>query len=412
MRNKILPFWHDKVDFKRGGYTVEQGDITFSVPMWRFAVLSVGLFIWFMILNCLVRPLKSLNDFIVKHFPGSRHIIEQARLIWLFSTMMLKDFNHENHSNRQAADAGVNFLLSHFLDKKYGGYYWSTDEKGNVIDDHKFAYPQSFVICALSRYARATEDSRAKNAAMDLFRTFKLKSEKGATISSAWLEHFERDWTPITTGYGPLGPQDRMSGNFVVHLVESLIELYRATEDSDVSNVLQDVLDVHGPRFFPQNPLLATKTIDLQGNQIESGADDYGHLIQYAWLGIETDLSMGDSPNWEFFNQYMEYVVQGLNQKSGGVPTSTFLVWWPQCELLSAISLAKSSGRLRISEDVLMNFLNLVFWKFVDPSAGVMYRSLEFDGSIRDSTLASKWKVGYHEVRAILRFIEAFQSPQ
>lgn len=38
----------------------------------------------------------------------------------------------------EAARTGYGFLQKHLLDPVHGGYYWSTNDKGEVLDDRKY----------------------------------------------------------------------------------------------------------------------------------------------------------------------------------------------------------------------------------------------------------------------------------
>src|SRR5213592_5034052 len=99
-----------------------------------------------------------------------KQLVTQSRLIWTFSRVHLKGYSAEKRNYLKAAEHGYRFLLDHFLDKKNGGYFWTTDLSGKVLNDRKIIYGESFVIYALVEYYRASGDKEALRRATDLYR--------------------------------------------------------------------------------------------------------------------------------------------------------------------------------------------------------------------------------------------------
>ena len=72
-----------------------------------------------------------------------------ARILWSFSAA----YNYtKDIAYLQCAQRAYNYFTDHFIDKKYGGIYWSVDYKGNPQDKKKQVYAQSFAIYALSEF--------------------------------------------------------------------------------------------------------------------------------------------------------------------------------------------------------------------------------------------------------------------
>jgi mannobiose 2-epimerase len=67
------------------------------------------------------------------------------------------------------AKHGVEFLLNKMWDKKYGGFFWLLDRKGNVKIDQKIIYGHSFAIYALCEYSLASGDTRGLQYAEQIF---------------------------------------------------------------------------------------------------------------------------------------------------------------------------------------------------------------------------------------------------
>ena len=123
---KSVPFWLQKgIDNKYGGYLVcfdEDGK-----PMENLAVLS----------------------------PDDKMIVTQTRMIWGFSSILRSGFAERYgmaEACMEAAKQGVDFLIDKFWDEENGGWAWVTDRKGNVLDNGKLTYGQTFAIYALAEY--------------------------------------------------------------------------------------------------------------------------------------------------------------------------------------------------------------------------------------------------------------------
>src|SRR5438046_10417411 len=99
-----------------------------------------------------------------------KQLVTQSRLIWTFSRVHLKGYSAEKRNYLKAAEHGYRFLLDHFLDKKNGGYFGTTDLSGKVLNDRKIIYGESFVIYALVEYYRASGDKETLRRATDVSR--------------------------------------------------------------------------------------------------------------------------------------------------------------------------------------------------------------------------------------------------
>ncbi len=85
----------------------------------------------------------------------TRYILEaekgavmNARILWAFSAAyrVLKKPEY-----LEAATRAKEYVRDHFLDKEYGGIYWSVDYKGNPLDTKKQTYAIGFAILRILR---------------------------------------------------------------------------------------------------------------------------------------------------------------------------------------------------------------------------------------------------------------------
>lgn len=388
-----LPYWHSLVDEVNGGYLVEPGEL--RCRLW---------------VQQLERDVYGNADFSVR-LAGTKFLVETARLIYVFSVAHLNGIEADGYDNYEAATTGLEFLLEHFKDTEYGGFFWGTDEVGNVLDDRKYLYGEAFGLISLSTYFRAFGDVSAREAALELFRTVSEEMADRESDFGGWFEHCERDWTVITEGEGELGDNGVKTSNALLHWLESLTDLAETVDDEDVFVTLAKVLDEDIVQFYPDNPEDAISERDLDGNILITGEDDYGHLVEFAWVMVKAQRDLGRELDWAKFDRYFQHVVAALDPFSGGIIDDIGeIVWWRQCELLTAFSVDRFLRDEFEDEDwdVLKKLGDLIICNIIDSEDGIMYYALDSDLSVKDPTKSSKWKAGYHETRALTSFIKFF----
>src|SRR6266498_2650330 len=158
--DRILPYWHDTtLDTTNGGYVLA-------------------------------------DDVQGRRAATEKQLVTQSRLIWTFCRVHLRGYGDEKRNYLKAAEHGYRFLMDHFLDRKNGGYFWTTDLAGKVLNDRKILYGESFVLYALVEYYRASGDKESLRRAMDLYHEVQKRAHDPK--NGGWFEHFTFDWTPIT----------------------------------------------------------------------------------------------------------------------------------------------------------------------------------------------------------------------
>ena len=67
------------------------------------------------------------------------------------------------------ASRAYRYIVDHFIDRKYGGVYWSVDSKGTMADGRKQIYGLAFCIYGLREYYKASKDDVALHWLKDLY---------------------------------------------------------------------------------------------------------------------------------------------------------------------------------------------------------------------------------------------------
>ena len=169
-----------------------------------------------------------------------KQLVSQSRLIWGFSLAHRKGYGDKDHDYLAAAQNGYRFLQEHFLDKKNGGYFWTTEIDGTLKQDMKVLYGQVFVVYALVELYRADNDLEVLDQALRLYRN--LQEHAHDDEHGGWFEHFEADWTPILDPDAAIivEKSGHKSANTHLHLMEAYTELYAVTGDSKVKKSLME----------------------------------------------------------------------------------------------------------------------------------------------------------------------------
>lgn len=382
LEQKVLPYWFDTAqDTSRGGYLLKDDAVS------------------------------------GRKRPTEKQIVSQSRMIWTFSRAHLAGFSDHQRNYLQAAEQGYRFLIRHFLDKKQGGYFWSTDLLGKCKNDGKFLYGEAFVIYALSEYYRASQDPEVLAHAMDLYRAIQthLHDEK----TGGWFEQADGDWKVLE----PKDPRnlfhrtDCKSSNAHLHWMEALIELYDVSHDAAVKESLIEALRLNQTYFWPEDPSRHAAWTGLDWSPLAGGGLSYGHNAEFAWLMIRTENILGQEPSWNRFYALLDHAIQyGCDEKRGGVykqgfenyPASdTEKVWWVQAEMLAALSDSLQHQSNPVHETTLRKLLAFVNTYQTSPKDGIWLSSVSAEGRPRDTSKADSWKANYHDVRAMLKFIEA-----
>ena len=383
---KILPYWYDTaIDRQNGGFL--------------------------------------LSDDAAKKAPPvvEKQLVTQTRMIWGFSQAHLKGFSDQKRNYLKAAEQGFHFLQDHFLDKDNGGYYWTTDLAGKPLDRRKLLYGESFAIYGLVEYYRASGDKTALAQALDLYHVLQKHAHDPKNVG--WFEHFERDWSPI------LDPKAQVivelggakSANTHLHLMEALTELFAATHNDEVRQSLEEALKINSTWFYPSDPSKSTfhRHSDWQPVTAPSSAGlSYGHNVEFAWLMIRAEKVLGREPSWPHFDAELEHALKyGYDHARGGLysrgfdnqPASdTDKVWWVQAEMLAALTDGLKHKENPAYSEALDKLLRFVLAYQVNPADGIWLDTVAADGTPKITAKAHNWKGNYHDVRAMIKFVEAF----
>jgi mannose/cellobiose epimerase-like protein (N-acyl-D-glucosamine 2-epimerase family) len=384
---KILPYWHDTtLDLINGGY-----------------ILS--------------------DDAKEKRTATEKQVVTQSRLIWTFSHVHRKGYSTPQYNYLKAAEHGYRFLIDKYLDKNNGGYFWTTDLRGNVLNDWKILYGQAFVIYCLVEYHRASNNQDALRHSMELYDH--LQQYAHDRKNAGWAEHFTRDWQAILypRQKAVVGVIGCKCANTHLHLMEALTELFNTTLENEVRQSLHEVVRLNATYFYPMEARKSCSVRQFDWKELvepKFSGISYGHNVEFAWLMIRAQKALGTPVAWDHFYAHVNHALKyGYDHERGGLYNSgkadkaavdTDKVWWCQAEMLATLTEALEHKFNAEYESLVKGLLDFVARFMTDPSDGIWLDTVTAEGKFKDTRKAHNWKANYHDVRAMVMFIEAFQD--
>jgi mannobiose 2-epimerase len=353
--------------------------------------------------------------------PTTKQLVDHARLVWVLSLAHRKGYG-AGDEYLVAAERGYRFLVEHFFDRDRGGWYWTTDRAGTPVNDAKILYGQGFVVYGLVEYARASGSTDALQQALQLHAV--VDEQLRDHEFGGWREHGTRDWSPLPSedrraGIDVIG---RKSGDTHLHWMEALAELYAATADDGVRRSLVEVLDVSRRHLYPADPEQTHAYCCPDWTPDSSIANEWahGHNVEFVWLMLGVERALGTEPSWTQFFDYVDYTLRnGFDHRRGGLYRSNIVdgsvnvtdkVFWVQAEMVAALTDAVAQRPEPRYVNALALLLAFVERHQADRADGVWLHTVTARGGRRVPRKSGPWKVGYHEVRALVKLVDTFAS--
>ncbi len=369
--------------------------------------------------------------------------ILNARILWSFSAAYRVLHKQEY---LEAATRAKDYIIDHFIDKEYGGTYWSLDYKGQPKDTKKQFYAIGFTIYGLSEYARATGDREALDYAMELYEC--IEEHSLDREYNGYIEACTREWGEIADmRLSELDANYPKSQNTHLHIIEPYTNLFRcikelkAAESCDyvpaigsvlpigvtvpddfvvrLESSLRNLITIFTDKILNPDTHHLDLFFDMDWTREAGRLESYGHDIECSWLMHEAALVLGD----ETVLRKVETVVQmvakasekGLNEDGSMVHEAnldtgyvdTDRHWWVQAEnVVGWINIWQYFG----DESALQKALRC--WQYIkdnliDREGGEWWWSRDPERNInRKDDKAGFWKCPYHNSRMCLELIE------
>lgn len=384
LTDNILPFWMEKMVNPAGGFLPRiAGDGTPDISAQLGAVMN-------------------------------------ARILWAFSSAyrVLRKQEYLDYAER-----AKRVVIDRFVDKEYGGVYWSLNPDGTPLDTKKQIYALGFAIYGLSEFSRATGDKESLDCAISIYKDIEKNSFD--SLYNGYYEAFSREWGQLgDVRLSEKDANDNKTMNTHLHIIEPYTNLYRVWPDDGLKAKIANLLDIFTDKILDEN----TGHLALFfGDDWTSHSDivSYGHDIEASWLIQEAAEVVYGSDLPEKIRKAVVDVADAASEgyipgggmmyefhrSSGAIDSDRH--WWVQAEAvvgyLNAYILSGVGSYLKKATDT---------WDFIsrhisDKEGGEWFWSLKSDGTpnLKDDK-AGFWKCPYHNTRMCLEVIERYDKMQ
>jgi mannose/cellobiose epimerase-like protein (N-acyl-D-glucosamine 2-epimerase family) len=324
-------------------------------------------------------------------------LVSQCRLIYNFSVGYRLTGQTEY---LEAVNHGADALLRYFRDSEQGGWWYSCNLNGEVLDFQKDLYGHAFAIFGLTHAAIVTDREDLKCEAFDTWETVRSRFRDA---HGGFAGKLTRSFAPA-----PHTP----SQNPIMHLFEALLTLDTLDDSGRVRQGGEEVAAFVLNRLIRKSDGILPELFDADWRELSAengGRIDVGHAFEWAYL-----LSRAAECNWpqDYLKPAERLLGNGLalgyDATGGGIispvmpdgrPASPLKGWWEQCEAIRALlHFGVVRGRAEVWEP-LEKVIAFARDNFIDEEYGGWFmRPPAAGGGQASFDKGSEWKVDYHVV--------------
>lgn len=341
-------------------------------------------------------------------------LVLNTRILYTFSSAYALNANNEYLTT---ANRAFNYLIENFADTLDGGFFWSVDEMGGMLDSKKQIYGQAFAIYAFAEYYKITKHEKALALAINTFNL--LEEHSFDPINLGYTEALTKNWEPIEDlRLSEKDQNDKKSMNTHLHIIEAYTNLYSVWHNEELKLAIKKLLTNFKDHIINKENhhlnLFFTETW-----QVKSTLISFGHDIEAAWLLQEAAEVINDEDEIISFRKIsiqMADATQKGFDKNGGLwyeydPTTNHWIkelhWWPQAEAMVGFF---NAWQINAKDEYLIQ--SLKSWTFIKHHLKNEVKGEWFWGVNSDYTLingedkAGFWKCPYHNGRACIEIIK------
>lgn len=348
------------------------------------------------------------------HADAEKGAILNARILWAFAAAYRVERKPEY---LDAATRAKDYILAHFIDKEYGGVYWSLDSEGKPLDTKKQTYAIGFTIYGLAEYTRATGDKQALDAAIGLYHD--IEAHAYDAVNGGYVEALTREWKPIADMR--LSDKDENGAktmNTHLHVIEPYTNLYRVWPTEELHTSILRLLDVFTDKLYNKESHHLDLFFDNEWHG-RRNVESYGHDIEATWLLWETALVLDDKTVKDKLGPIVVDLAKAADeglQPDGSMiyehwkdtgKTDRQRQWWVLCEnVIGHVNLYQYFDD-RKALDIAVRCWQFIKEHLVDNENGEWHWSVDDDGHVNlDDDKAGFWKCPYHNSRMCLEIME------
>jgi len=360
---------------------------------------------------------------------AEKSIILNSRILWFFSEAcrFCNEDKERQDKYKQTAVRAFEYLINHFWDSKYGGFFWLLDCRGNVLNDRKQTYAQAFSIYALASYYRSTGDEQALSYGMKCFDL--IEGHARDFEFGGHLEARSRDWGELSdTRLSEKDQNSAKSMNTLLHVLESYTGLNSALDNQrdlqkNVALALKNSLDVYCEHVINLDSGHVKKFLSRDWQE-QSSVISFGHDIESSWLILKAIKSLHsaglDANDKSEFAEKLAQVAykdginkDGLMEEDFDLDSSTFCkpAWWVQAEAMVGFTTMWSMGRGEHYLDASITLWQQLKQYYLDQDSGEWFWFSKRDQDPKLSEYKTgAWKAPYHNGRAMMELVSLLRK--
>lgn len=359
----------------------------------------------------------------MKVIPGAdKSLVLNARILWTFASAYR---NYDAPEYLAVAERAYDYLIRHFTDQEFGGFYWMVDEHGAATQPKKQIYGLAFAIYALAEFHHATGRDDSLQHAVDLFHL--IEKYGYDPLHKGYIEALSREWEMTDAlSLSAKDMNEKKSMNTHLHVLEGYTGLYRVWKSELLRNKLAELIETMLDHILDADGKHFHLFMD-DAWQVKSEHISFGHDIEGSWLLYEAAEVLGDDALLERARKaalsMAEAVLAEGIEPDGGIWNEADLSgfidkahetrdWWPQAEAMVGFYNAyQLTGDLRFLEAA-ENSWSFTEKYIIDHKLGEWHWGV--DASLRPLASAPKvsaWKCPYHNSRACFEMIRRLGEP-
>jgi cellobiose epimerase len=352
------------------------------------------------------------------HPEAPKGSVLNSRILWTFSAAYSLTRKEEY---LKVAERAFQYLAEYFMDKDYGGVFWTVNYKGEPLDTKKQIYALSFAVYGLSEFYQASKNEKALSSANDIYSDIvKYSYDKK---NGGFIEALTRDWKEITDmRLSVKDANEKKSMNTHLHVLEAFFNLYKVSPSEALKLHLQELVELFADRIISDKTNHLVLFFDDEWKQ-RSDVVSYGHDIEAAWLIQKAREATDDQALWGLIRRrsvaLANAAAEGLDE-DGGLwyefnQKKNHLIKqkhsWPQAEaMIGFFNTWQNTGEEKYLRQSLKS------WEFVkkhihDKNGGEWYWGVYEDYSpMKNEDKVGVWKCPYHNTRACIEIINRINS--
>jgi len=343
---------------------------------------------------------------------AKKGVILASRILWTYSRAYIK---FKDRQYLKTAELMYEYIIKHFVDKKYGGVYWMLNADGNIADPIKKFYGQAFAIYGFAEYAKASKRKQAMKNAMQLF---SLMEKYGRDkTKGGYIDALAREWKPVKdTRLSTRDMNTPKTMNTNLHVMEAYSALALHTGSKKVIKALENLVNVFIDRIIMQNSHFGL-FFDMDWKEA-SCKISFGHDIEGSWLLTEAAGIIGNKKFIDKVRPYSvrmaEAVMREAIDKDGGIYSEKEAnghihrdkEWWMQVEAMVGFMNAYEITKKEIFLEKSLSAWEYCKKYYLRPG-GEWYPNLdENNRPDKKRDIAGPWKCPYHAGRACMEIAE------